>query len=147
MSVNPDLLRGTLSTLLLETVAGQPRYGYEICKLVEQKTAGYFQMREGSLYPALHRMERAGLLRSTWRDAVEGRRRKYYQLTAKGKKELTARKAQWRDFAAAVNAVLSPRAQTRIAINTALASGFAVSQITPIRTSREHKRPAYTAKR
>lgn len=111
MSVNPDLVRGTLNTLLLETIAGEPRYGYEICKLVEQKSAGYFQMREGSLYPALHRMERAGLLRSTWRDAVEGRRRKYYQLTAKGKKELAARTAQWRDFAAAVNAVLSPRLQ------------------------------------
>ncbi len=140
MSTDPDLLRGTLSTLLLETVAGQPRYGYEICKLVEQKTAGYFQMREGSLYPALHRMERAGLLRSTWRDAVEGRRRKYYQLTARGKKELAARKAQWRDFAAAVNAVLSPRAQPRIALNTALETGFAVSQITPIDSAATHGR-------
>ena len=109
MAVNPELVRGTLNILLLESVADQPRYGYEICKLVEQKTQGYFQMREGSLYPALHRMERAGLLQSTWRDAPEGRRRKYYRLTARGRKEYAARKAEWRDFAAAVEAVLSPK--------------------------------------
>src|ERR1051326_5527684 len=104
MPPDPDLIRGTLNTLLLETVAAEPRYGYEICKLVEQKTGGYFQMREGSLYPALQRMEQAGLLRSFWRETTEGRRRKYYQLTARGSKELAARKQQWRSFAAAVEA-------------------------------------------
>lgn len=109
MSVNPDLIRGTLNIMLLESVADQPRYGYEICKLVEQKTEGYFQMREGSLYPALHRLERDGLLQSTWREATNGRRRKYYRLTARGRKEVAAKKAEWRDFASAVNAMLSPR--------------------------------------
>ncbi|MFQ5424332.1 MAG: PadR family transcriptional regulator [Phycisphaerae bacterium] len=109
MPVNPDLVRGTLNTLLLETLADEPRYGYEICKIVEQKTGGYFRMREGSLYPALHRMEKAGLLRATWRDAPEGRRRKYYQLTARGRKELAARRKEWRDFSTAVNAILSSR--------------------------------------
>ena len=110
MPPDPDLMRGTVNTLLLETLAAAPRYGYEICKLVDQRTGGYFQMREGSLYPALHRMERAGLLRAYWRDTLEGRRRKYYQLTPRGQKELAARKKEWRAFASAVEAVLGSQA-------------------------------------
>lgn len=108
MSVNPDLVRGTLNTVVLELLADQPRYGYEICKLVQQRTGGELQMREGSLYPALHRMERAGWLRSFWRDAPEGRRRKYYQITASGRKALGALRDEWRSFAGAISAVLSP---------------------------------------
>ena len=110
MPENPDLMRGTLNTLLLEIASDQPRYGYEICQIVGRRTDGHFEMREGSLYPALHRLEREKLLKSSWGSGPQGRRRKYYQLTARGRRKLGVLREEWRTFSAAVNAVLSPPA-------------------------------------
>jgi len=91
--------------LVLQVIARGPTYGYEITQTVAARSNGFFDLKEGSLYPALHRMERQKLLRSTWREA-EGRRRKYYELTAAGQAELAARKRSWLSFAAGVRGVL-----------------------------------------
>lgn len=99
------LLTGTVDMLILETVAAGPTYGYEIAQNVLDRSRGCFELKEGSLYPALHRLERQKLLKSFWREA-DGRRRKYYQLTAAGAKALEAKKREWYQFAAGVNGVL-----------------------------------------
>jgi transcriptional regulator len=99
------LLTGTVEMLLLEVVAPAPSYGYEIVQMVTGRSRGYFELKEGSLYPALHRLERQKLLTSYWRKA-DGRRRKYYKLTAAGRKALAAKKQEWASFTSGVNGVL-----------------------------------------
>lgn len=94
--------------LILEVIAQGPTYGYEISQTVAARSSGYFELKEGSLYPALHRLERQKLLRSSWRDA-DGRRRKYYELTDAGRADLAARKESWLGFASGVNGVLGIR--------------------------------------
>jgi PadR family transcriptional regulator PadR len=91
--------------LILEVAAQGPTYGYEITQTVAERSQGYFELKEGSLYPALHRLERQKLMRASWREA-DGRRRKYYELTDAGRAELDARKRSWLSFAAGVNGVL-----------------------------------------
>ena len=99
------LLWGTVEMLILEVVAQGPTYGYEITQTVLTRTTGRFELKEGSLYPALHRLERQKLLIASWSEH-DGRRRKYYKLTAAGDKALAARRDEWRSFSAAVNGVL-----------------------------------------
>ena len=99
------LLWGTVEMLILETVADAPTYGYEITQQVFSRSDGYFELKEGSLYPALHRLERETLLTAFWEEA-DGRRRKYYRLTPAGRKELASRKQEWTRFATGVNRVL-----------------------------------------
>ncbi len=106
MGTDPDLVRGTLSTILLQTISHGPMYGYQICKTVDARTEGYFELREGSLYPALHRLERDGLLQSFWEQTDGGRRRKYYRLTDAGAKALAQKRREWGRFSAAVESVL-----------------------------------------
>src|ERR1700678_1674628 len=97
---------GSAVEMLILEVAGQgPTYGYELAQTVGERSNGYFELKEGSLYPALHRLERQKLLRSFWRDA-DGRRRKYYELTETGRAELASRKKSWLSFTAGVNGVL-----------------------------------------
>ena len=91
--------------MILEVIAQGPSYGYEITQTVSERSDGFFELKEGSLYPALHRLERQKLLRAFWREA-DGRRRKYYELTDAGRAELAARKKTWLGFAAGVNGVL-----------------------------------------
>src|SRR5437879_4381108 len=98
-------LNNTVETLMLEAMSHGPSYGYEITQTVLARSGGQFELKEGSLYPALHRLERQKLLESYWRE-FEGRRRKYYKLTATGRELLKDRRAQWKSFAAAVNGVL-----------------------------------------
>lgn len=112
MSTDPDLVRGTLSTMLLEVISRRPMYGYEICKTVNARTDGYFNLREGSLYPALHKLEQEGLLKAFWEQANGGRRRKYYEITDAGVKTLADKRREWSDFAAAVERVLATMVPT-----------------------------------
>jgi PadR family transcriptional regulator, regulatory protein PadR len=91
--------------LILEVIAHGPTYGYQITQTVAERSQGYFELKEGSLYPALHRMERQKLLRASWSEA-DGRRRKYYELTDAGRADLAARKQSWQSFAAGVSGVL-----------------------------------------
>lgn len=104
------LLTGALDMLILEVVSDGPTYGYEITQTVLARSRGSLELKEGSLYPALHRLERQKHLAAFWSE-YEGRRRKYYKLTAAGAKALAARRDEWRQFSAAVNGVLgsSPR--------------------------------------
>ena len=99
------LLNGMLETLILEVVSGGPSYGYEISQTVLSRSEGRVELKEGSLYPALHRLERQKLLDSYWIER-EGRRRKYYKLTTAGRTALAARRKEWREFATGVNGVL-----------------------------------------
>ena len=104
--MDPKLLSGTVEMLILQVVLPESTYGYQITQEVLQKSDGYFQLKEGSLYPALHRMERDGLLESHWINADSGRRRKYYKITALGKKALKEKKAEWKKFHVGVNGIL-----------------------------------------
>ncbi|MCX7016347.1 MAG: PadR family transcriptional regulator [Candidatus Sumerlaeota bacterium] len=100
------LLWGAVDMLILDVLSRGPSYGYEISQTVLTQSQGYFELKEGSLYPALHRLERQGLFSSYWIDTEDGRRRKYYRITAAGEKVLAARRDEWMRFAAGVNGVL-----------------------------------------
>src|SRR5687767_5633664 len=100
-----EVLKGHLDLLLLSAVQEQPAHGYAIAETLRARSAGTFKLPDGTLYPALHRLERAGLLTSRWSDAT-GRRRRVYQVTAKGERALNRQRAEWRDFARAVHAMV-----------------------------------------
>jgi PadR family transcriptional regulator, regulatory protein PadR len=103
--MDSQFLRSAVEMLILEVASEGATYGYALAQTVAERSNGYFELKEGSLYPALHRLERQKLLRSSWKEA-DGRRRKYYELTQLGQKELAARKRSWLSFAAGVNGVL-----------------------------------------
>ena len=100
-----EVLKGHLDFLLLAAVQRRPAHGYAIAESLRARSDGAFNLPEGTLYPALHRLERAGLLASQWSEA-SGRRRRVYQLTAKGERMLVREREQWRTFACAVHAVV-----------------------------------------
>lgn len=83
-------------------------YGYEIIKEMEQRSRGYFRFKEGTLYPALHRLEKGGLVRGRWERLPNGQERRYYYLTKKGERVLAEKLEEWRGFAGAVRLVLGP---------------------------------------
>lgn len=99
------LLWGAVETLILEVISQGPTYGYEIAQTVTSRSKGYFELKEGSLYPALHRLERQKLVTAFWQE-VDGRRRKYYKLSSAGQRVLSERKAEWTAFATGVQGVL-----------------------------------------
>src|SRR5216684_7547792 len=103
--MDSQFLGSAVEMLILEVAAQGATYGYEITQTVAERSKGYFELKEGSLYPALHRLERQKLMRAFWREA-DGRRRKYYELTHAGRAELAERKRSWLSFAAGVNGVL-----------------------------------------
>jgi transcriptional regulator len=99
-----ESLKGHLDALILAVLAEQQLHGYAIIEQLKSRSGGQLALPEGTIYPALHRLEHAGLLSSSWSD--RGRRRRVYQLTRNGRKELRVRKSEWRDFSGAVEAVL-----------------------------------------
>ncbi len=99
------LLTGAVEMLILEVISGGPSYGYQIVQEVAGRSKGYFDLKEGSLYPALHRLERQKMLSSFWEQA-DGRRRKYYKLTASGRRALEVKKQEWMAFSTGVNSVM-----------------------------------------
>lgn len=106
MKYEKELLKGNTDTLLLSLINLQPMYGYQIIKELERRSQGFFKFGEGTLYPALHRLERKGLLTSRWEKLPSGQERKYYLITEKGKAFLEARREQWQKFSTAINLVL-----------------------------------------
>lgn len=100
------LLWGVVEMLILEVLSREPNYGYEIVQRVLSDSDGYFELKEGSLYPALHRLERQKLLSSYWTESDAARRRKYYKLTRSGAKALAAKRKEWTQFARGVSGVL-----------------------------------------
>jgi PadR family transcriptional regulator PadR len=109
MSQQPlPLLQGTLDALILKTLSRGPRHGYAIARWLEEATDDALQIEEGSLYPALYRMERRGWIEAEWGISELNRKAKFYRLTAVGTAQLEAETAQWRSFTAAVSKVLMP---------------------------------------
>ena len=100
-----DVVRGHLDVMLLAVLEDAPRHGYAIIDALREKSAEVFDLPEGTVYPALHRLERAGLLESEWHD-VGGRRRRRYKLTTSGTRALGERRAEWAHFSNAVQNVL-----------------------------------------
>ncbi len=101
------MLKGHLDLLLLSVVAQGPAHGYALIERLAQRSHGTFDLGEGTVYPALHRLERLRLLASRWSPATEGaRRRRVYELTARGRLVLSARAVEWKAFASTINAVL-----------------------------------------
>jgi len=100
------LLWGMVDMLILDVVARGPTYGYQIAQTVVGQSRGYFELKEGSLYPALHRLERQKLLTAYWQPTDAGRRRKYYKLTPAGRRALKEKKNEWSKFTAGVEGVL-----------------------------------------
>ena len=103
-----ELLKGNTETLLLSLLTGEPMYGYQMVKEMEKRSSGYFHLREGTLYPALHRLEKAGLVRGEWREADNGMPRRYYSVTVKGEEMLEERLREWQRFSKAVAAIMLP---------------------------------------
>ena len=103
-----ELIKGSSDSLLLCLLAQQSMYGYQIIKEMEKRSQGYFKFKEGTLYPALHRLEKAGLLSGKWQMLSNGRPRRYYHVTARGLTKLSAERGQWQEFIKAVNIILQP---------------------------------------
>jgi DNA-binding PadR family transcriptional regulator len=99
-----DVLGGQLDPLILATIADQPAHGYAIVQRLAERSGGAFSLAEGTVYPALHRLERDGLLSSSW-SAEHGRQRRVYSITPTGCTALQARRREWRMFSQAVEAV------------------------------------------
>ena len=103
MNINP--FRSQLDLLLLAIVARRPNHGYAIIEALREQSSGAFDLPEGTIYPALHRMEEAKLLSSDWADS-SGRRSRVYSLTTAGREVLAVRKSEWAQFTSGVHAVL-----------------------------------------
>lgn len=104
-----DLFRGTLDMLVLQTLGHAPLHGYAIAKEIQHVTDDALAVEEGSLYPALYRMEKRGLIQSAWGLTDTKRRAKIYSITSVGRDHLTAEVTNWGEFSSAVGKVLQPR--------------------------------------
>jgi PadR family transcriptional regulator len=100
------MVKGYLDPMILAVLAGSPLHGYAVIEELKARSGGELDLPEGTVYPALHRLERRGLLRSSW-SAGEGRRRRVYRLTAGGRRELESMTREWRAFARVVDGVLA----------------------------------------
>lgn len=103
-----ELLHGTLDALVMKTLTRGPRHGYGIARWIEEATDEAVVVEEGSLYPALYRLERRGLIDAEWGTSELGRKAKFYRLTPRGRRQLAAETEQWARFAAGVSKVLLP---------------------------------------
>ena len=104
--MDAELLKGTLSLLILSLLSRKPMYGYELATTVRQDTDGVFDWKEGSLYPTLHKLEADGLIRGQWEDSDSARKRKYYHITKAGQQALAGKRQAWNQISTAVNQVL-----------------------------------------
>ena len=108
MSYGRELLKGNTDSLVLCLISSQPTYGYEIIKELGKRSSGYFQLKEGTLYPALHRLEKGKLVKSKWQKLPNGQERRYYYITERGQQALAERLAVWQDFSTAVRLIIQP---------------------------------------
>ncbi len=102
-----EMLQGTLDVLILKTLSWGPRHGYAVARWLQQVTEDVLQIEEGSLYPALHRLERRGWVESEWGVSENNRRAKYYRITTDGRRQLRAESSTWSAFSEAVSKVLT----------------------------------------
>ena len=103
--VQPELKKGTAEVLILSLLENRPRHGYEIAKLIEQQSEGVLEFHVASLYPMLYRLERRGLIEGRWLEKPGQRRRRFYKLTAAGRRALPEQRKSWREFIRAIEAV------------------------------------------
>lgn len=101
-----EIVKGTLDLLVLKTLALEPRHGVGVADRIEQLTRGTFQVKPGSLFPALHRLEQDGFLTGEWGETPEGRRARYYRITAAGLRQLAAEKRNWARVVLAIGQIL-----------------------------------------
>jgi len=102
-----DLVQGTLDLLILKTLSLQAMHGWAIAKRIQQVSSEVLQVQQGSLYPALHRLEQQGWIKAKWAESETGRQPKFYSLTAAGLKQLEAETAAWKRLSTAINLVVS----------------------------------------
>ncbi len=102
-----DLLQGSLDVIVLQTLSWQPMHGFGIARWIQRVTDDVFQVEEGTLYPALYRLENKGLVKGEWRVTENNRRAKYYRLTAAGKRRLTEQARTWSLFAGAMDKIMN----------------------------------------
>lgn len=106
MSKPSDMIQGTLDLLILKTISAEPKHGWAIAKRIGQVSNDVLQVSQGSLYPALHRLEQQGWIRSEWRANENGREAKFYSLTGPGTRQLRKEQAQWERLSQAIGLVL-----------------------------------------
>ncbi len=104
-----ELLQGTLDLIVLQTLRWGPQHGYAISRAIDVNSQSTFKVDTGSLYPALHRLEKRGWVASEWKVSDNKQRAKYYRLTAAGRRQLTAEQSRWTRFVDAMAGVLAPR--------------------------------------
>lgn len=107
MKIRKELAKGSTSLLVLSILAENDMYGYQMIKMLESKSEQVFSLKEGTLYPILHSLEKDGFLESYWQHSQNVRSRKYYKITENGKKELQEQKEEWNLFSTAVNQVVN----------------------------------------
>jgi PadR family transcriptional regulator, regulatory protein PadR len=103
-----ELLQGTLDMMVLRTLSGGPANGYEIAKAIERLSDDVLDVDHGSLYPALHRLEKSGWISGQWETSPTKRRARYYRLTTAGRKQLVVERSKWDQMAAAITRVMQP---------------------------------------
>jgi PadR family transcriptional regulator PadR len=108
----PELLQGTLDMMILKTLSAEPNHGYGVMRRIRHVSGEVLQVEEGSLYPALHRLEKRGYLKSEWRRSESNRRAKYYRLTPSGRARLRVETARWADLSAAIGKVMDAATRT-----------------------------------
>ena len=101
-----DLVQGTLDLLILKTIAFEPKHGWAIAKRIQQISRDVLQVQQGSLYPALNRLERKGWIKSKWAETETGRQAKFYSLTSSGRAQLQKEAANWSRLSTAINLVV-----------------------------------------
>jgi PadR family transcriptional regulator, regulatory protein PadR len=106
MSERHELIKSNIDSLLLCLLSGQPMYGYQVIKELENRSQGYFKFKEGTLYPALHRLEKSGLVEGKWQILPSGQQRKYYYITKKGHATMTEQRSSWNEFLNAMNLII-----------------------------------------
>lgn len=104
--MDTELLKGTLSLLILSLLSRKAMYGYEIAATVHHDTSGAFTWREGSLYPSLHKLEQTGLITGKWEEKESGRKRRYYHITKQGRAVLKEKENAWKELCTAVQNIL-----------------------------------------
>jgi PadR family transcriptional regulator PadR len=111
--IDRELRRGTLDLVLLKLLSEREMYGYQLITTLEERGGKPFQLKEGTLYPVLYRLEDAGFIKARWETIERGVPRKYYRLTSQGTQHLTALLREWDDFLVAINGVLNGEHQKR----------------------------------
>ncbi len=101
-----DLVQGTLDLLILKTVALEPKHGWAIAKRIQQVSSEVLQVQQGSLYPALHRLEHRGWIKARWAETETGRKARFYSITRAGSQQLKEQVAQWNRLSGAINTVI-----------------------------------------